>query len=38
MRHTVIVESGRESGYVVVCPSLPLQVAGVTPEAFEERL
>jgi len=23
MRYTVIIESGRESGYVVVCPALP---------------
>lgn len=23
MRYTVILESGRESGYVVVCPALP---------------
>jgi predicted RNase H-like HicB family nuclease len=23
MRYTVIVESGRESGYVAVCPALP---------------
>ncbi len=23
MRYTVIIESGRESGYVAVCPALP---------------
>lgn len=23
MRYTVIIESGRESGYVVLCPALP---------------
>jgi len=23
MRYTVIVESGRESGYVAICPALP---------------